>query len=80
MTPAMHAELERLVKLKLPESYVRNGFTGLPTSNLDMRSIAALEKRGLVESAIHRWRAPYDASDTVTLTYHATAAGRALVR
>lgn len=73
----MKSELERLVTLKMPASYLGNQFPGLPCANLDMRSIAALERRGLVESLIHKWRAPYDAADRFTVVYRATDAGRA---
>jgi hypothetical protein len=79
LTEAQAAELHRLVTLKLPASYLGNGFPGLPAGNLDMRSIAALERRGLVESVIHRWRPPSGDGERLTVTYRPTEAGRALV-
>lgn len=76
MTPAMRAELHRLTDA-MPASYARRGFPGLPAGQLDMRSIAALERRGFVESVVHRWRSRYDHEDNVVLVYRATPAGRA---
>jgi hypothetical protein len=80
LTEPQRAELQRLVTLKLPTSYLGHGFPGLPPSNLDMRSVAALERRGLVESVIHRWRPDHATADRFTITYRATEAGRAATK
>lgn len=74
LSSAMVTELERLVTLRLPASYFGNKFPGLPASNLDMRSVAALESRGLVESIAHRWK--HCGEDRITLTYRPTDFGR----
>lgn len=79
LTQAMQTELERLVRLKLPASYLGHGFPGLPAGNLDMRSIDALERRGLVECVVHRWRMDHEDRDRLTPTYRPTEAGRDMV-
>ena len=70
LTTAMRTELARLVTLRLPKSYLAAGFTGFPAANLDMRSIEALERRGLAECIVHQYK------DRLTPTYRATDAGR----
>jgi hypothetical protein len=77
LTAAMENELARLVLLKIPATYLGHAFPGLPSSNLDMRSVEALERRGFVECQLHRWKMPHDKAERVTPTYRATAAGRA---
>lgn len=76
LTSAQAAELHRLATLRLPASYLGQKFPGLPAGNLDMRSVAALERRGLVESVVHRWRPDHADKDRFTLTYRPTDAGR----
>lgn len=79
LTKPMEVELDRLVSLRLPASYLGNKFPGLPTSNLDMRSVAALEKRGLVECIAHRWRPAHADKERITLTYRPTDIGRCVM-
>jgi hypothetical protein len=76
LTEPQKSELRRLVRMKLLPSYVRNEFPGFPIQHLDMRSIAALERRGLVECITHRWRPPGCDNDRIALTYRPTDAGR----
>lgn len=77
LTAPQRDALERLVTLKLPASYLANGFPGVPAGNLDMRSVEALQRRGLVECIIHKWRPSSEDRDRYTPTYRATDAGRA---
>lgn len=79
LTNAQRAQLTELVRLRLPASYLAQKFPGLPYTNLDMRSIAALERRGLVECIVHQWRPPSADRDHFMPTYRPTSAGRAIV-
>lgn len=45
----------RRVADHLPDSMKRKGFPGWPVNTFDMRALAALERKGLVQSRIHTW-------------------------
>lgn len=79
LTSAQMSELERLITLRLPASWAVKGFPGFPTHSLDMRSVAALERRGLAECIIHRYRVMDETSERAVVTYRATDAGRKIL-
>jgi hypothetical protein len=78
LTEAQAHTLDWLNTARLPPSW--QGFPGIPAGCLDMRSIAALERRGLVESVAHKHRVHGEVKDRFVLTYRSTDAGRALTQ
>lgn len=71
LTAMMQEELRRLRDLRLPESMLRAGYEGFPYTMLDMRTVEALRRRGLVEGLIHTDRHGY-----ATPCYRITQDGR----
>jgi len=53
----------------------RKGFPGWPVNTFDMRALAALERKGLVESRIHSYH--QGVQKNVVVCYMLTEAGRA---
>lgn len=76
LTHQMKAELKRISDLAVPESFRKNGFPGNPDRCFDGRLVPALERMGLVDCVIHKWRPQHETRDRYTVCVKITEAGR----